>query len=402
MIAALRVECSRPLRGLQPRKCNLDQGRQPPIISTNSMNTPWIEPKPLTRALTRNEAFWRNELDDGPLLWITAANAKPGPTVPEPASDEELWTNVDYRMAATESTLARTHFAGDALPVFCPYFGPDQFSAWLGADLILKPRESTSWSKPLVDDWQAHPQFRIAPDNHWWQLYLQTVRESVRVGKDRWVTGYPDLHTGIDALSSLRSPDRLATDLVEDPAAIHRAMRQMTDLWKFVVDSVSDIVLPAGQGTSNWTMGWSRQRFLCIGQNDFSCMISAEMFAEFCEQDNRECCDHVDATLYHLDGPGAIRHVPHLLQLPHLNCIQWIQGAGQPLPSQWLDLLRQIQAGGKSVQLIYAGDHGGHADLRRELDLLLPALDPNRLFIYAIVDSAQIAEDVVAYARSRR
>lgn len=366
------------------------------------MNTPWIEPRQLTRALTRNEAFWRNELDDGPLLWITAANAKSGPTIPEPATDEELWTNVDYLMAATDSALARTHFAGDALPVFCPWLGPDQFAAWLGADLELKPREFTSWSKPFVEDWDAHPQFHIDPANRWWKLYLQTVHESVRAGKDKWVTGYPDLHTGIDALSSLRGPDRLATDLVESPAAIHRAMRQMTDLWKSVVDTVSDIVLPTGQGTSNWSMGWSRQRYLCIGQNDFTCMISTEMFDEFCGQDNRECCDHVDATLYHLDGAGAIRHVPRLLQLEKLNSIQWIQGAGQPLPSQWLDLLRQIQAGGKSIQLFYGGDHGGHADLRRELDLLLTALDPNRLFIWAIVDDAQTADDIVAYARSRR
>ena len=366
------------------------------------MNTSWIAAPQLTRALARNSAFWRNELEEGPLLWLTAANAKPGPTIPEPARDEELWTNVDYLMAATESSLARTHYAGDALPVYCPWLGPDQFAGWLGAELILSPREFTSWSKPFVEDWAAHPQFRIDPANRWWKLYLQTVRESVRVGKDQWVTGYPDLHTGLDALSALRGPDRLATDLVESPAAIHRAMHQMTGLWKSVVDTVSDIVLPSGQGTSNWSMGWSPERMLCIGQNDFSCMISAEMFAEFCEPDNRACCDHVDATLYHLDGPGAIRHVPRLLQLEKLNCIQWIQGAGQPLPSQWLDLLRQIQAGGKSVQLFYGGDHGGQADLRRELDLLLAALDPRRLFIWASVDSAATAEDVVAYARNHR
>ena len=366
------------------------------------MNTPWIKAPQLARALARNEAFWRNELEDGPLLWITAANAKPGPTLPEPATAEELWTNLDYLMAATESSLSRTHFAGDALPVFCPWLGPDQFAAWLGAELILKPREFTSWSKPFIEDWSAHPEFRIDPANRWWKLYLQTVRESVRVGRNQWVTGYPDLHTGLDALSSIRTPDRLAIDLVEEPEAIHRAMRQMTGLWKHVVDIVSGIVGPAGQGTSNWSMGWSQNRYLCIGQNDFTCMISPAMFGEFCGQDNRECCAHVDATLYHLDGPGAIRHVPQLLQLEKLNCIQWIQGSGQPLPSQGLDLLRQIQAGGKSVQLFYGGDHGGHADLRRELDILLGALDPNRLFIWAIVDTAQTADDVVAYARSRR
>ena len=213
------------------------------------------------------------------------------------------------------------------------------------------------------------------------------------------MTGYPDLHTGIDALSAVRGPENLALDLVQNPAAIHRAMAQLTELWKFVVDTVSDLVLPAGQGTSNWTMGWSDRRFLCIGQNDFSCMISPAMFETFCWQDNLQCCAHVDRTLYHLDGPGAVRHVPLLLQLERLDCIQWIQGAGSPLPSRWLDLLRQIQAGGKSVQLYYGTGHGDNADLKSELDILCSALDPKRLFIWATASSVETAEDIVRYGR---
>jgi hypothetical protein len=137
---------------------------------------------------------------------------------------------------------------------------------------------------------------------------------------------------------------------------------------------------------------------MCIGQNDFSCMISPAMFETFCWQDNLECCNHVDHSIYHLDGPGAVRHVPLLLRLERLNCIQWIQGVGSPLPSQWLDLLRRIQSGGKSVQLYYGKNHGDAADLKRELDILCGALDPNRLFIWAIMDSAERAEDVVRYA----
>jgi len=363
------------------------------------MKTIWIEEQQLARALQRNEAFWRGELEEGPLMWVTAPGAKPSQPVPEPASEAELWTNVDYVMAATNRTLAGTHYAGDALPVFCPWLGPDQFAAWLGADLELQPRQNTSWCKPFVQDWAAHLQLRIDPENRWWRLYLQLLRESVRAGAGKWVTGYPDLHTGIDALSAIRSPENLAVDLVNDPAAIHRAMRQMTDLWKFVVDTASDIILPAGQGTSNWTMGWSNDRFLCVGQNDFSCMISPAMFEAFCGSDNRECCAHADRTLYHLDGPGAVRHVPFLLGLERLHCIQWIQGAGSPLPSQWVELLQRIQAGGKSVQLYYGKGHGDHADLKHELDVLCGALNPTRLFIWATVDSAQTAEDLVRYSR---
>jgi hypothetical protein len=364
------------------------------------MRTPWIEQSHLARILARHEAFWRGELEEGPLMWVTVPNARPGTAVPEPASEEEMWTNVDYVVASTEAALSRTWFAGDALPVFCPWLGPDQFAAWLGSELVLKPREFTSWAEPFVRDWDEHPEFRIESSNRWWQLYLEILRESVRAGGDKWVTGYPDLHTGLDALSAIRGRDRLALDLIEYPAAIHRAMRQMTALWKWVIDAVSDIILPAGQGTTNWTMGWSRARFLCIGQNDFTCMISPGMFEEFCGADTRQCCEYIDWALYHLDGPGAVRHLPWLLQLENLHCIQWIQGAGQKYPSEWLALLRGIQAAGKSVQLYYGGTHAGDADLKRELEILCRTLDPNRLFIWVEASSSQNAEAVVRYAQT--
>ncbi len=363
------------------------------------MKTLYLEEKQQSQALQRNQSFWKGAMEEGPLMWVTAPKAGPSRPVPEPASEEERWTNVDYVIAAAESALSSTHYAGDALPVFCPWLGPDQFAAWLGAELVFRPGQPTSWSKPFVRDWTEHPELRIAPDNRWWRAYLELSRESVRAGEGKWVTGYPDLHSGIDALSAIRGATELATDLVTHPAAIHRAMRQVTDLWRFVVDAVYAIVLPAGQGTSNWTMGWSCDRFLCIGQNDYSCMISPQMFEEFCWHDNLECCAHADHALYHLDGPGALRHLPLVLRLERLDCIQWIQGAGQPLPSEWGQLLQRIQQAGKSVQLYYGAGHGGDADLKHEIDVLARTLDPARLFIWATVDREDVAEDIVRYSR---
>ena len=369
------------------------------------MRTPWIPERQLTSALERNEAFWRNELEGGPLLWVTAPGAGRGSGTgsgappPEPAAEEDLWTDASYVVAAAESALSRTHYAGEALPVFCPWLGPDQFAGWLGAELRLRPRDSTSWSEPFVDDWSRHPEFRIDPDNRWWKTYGSVLHESARAGRDKWVTGYPDLHSGIAALSAARGAERLAEDLARDPGPVRRAMGQMTALWKQVVDAVSDVVLPAGQGTSNWTMGWSASRFLCIGQNDFTCMIGPAMFEEFCLPDTIECCRHADISIYHLDGPGALRHLPAILAIEELDCIQWVQGAGQPLPSGWIQLLRRIQDAGKSVQVYYGGSHGGGADLEAEADALCAALDPDRLFIWAEAGSAEEAEAAVAHAR---
>lgn len=364
------------------------------------MTTPWIREDRLGRILERNEAFWTGDLKDGPLVWATAAGALPGPPPPEPPTEEaDEWTDVGYVMARAESDIARTYYAGDALPVHHPWLGPDQFAAWMGAEISFKPRDNTSWVKPFLEDGEEFPDFRLDPANRWWRLYLSILDASVERGRGRWVTCYPDLHTGIDGLAAMRGPERLMIDMVECPEAVRRAMGRMTGLWKEIVDAVSAVLLPGGQGTTNWTMGWSARRFACLGQNDFTCLIGPRMFDEFVREDTVECCRHADRVIYHLDGPGALPHLPRLLEIDALHCIQWIQGAGAPLPSAWLALLRRIQDAGKTVQVMYAGAHGGNADFRAELDALCGALDPDRLFIAASVDRPEKADFIVRHAR---
>jgi succinate dehydrogenase flavin-adding protein (antitoxin of CptAB toxin-antitoxin module) len=363
------------------------------------VKTPWIGKDKLEESLERNEAFWNGNLENGPLVWITVPEAKPGTPPPEPEDEEKIWTDVDYYVKAAEDRLARTYYAGSALPVCHPWLGPDQVSAWLGAEMTILPKDFTSWIKPFVDDWSNYPKLTIDPDNSWWKLYLELLTSCAEAGKDKWITAYPDLHTGIDGLGAIRGPENLMMDMLSEPETIHRAMGQMIDLWKSIVDTVSGIILPYGQGTSNWTMGYSSKRFLCIGQNDFSCLISPEMFEEFCWQDNVVCSSYVDHTIYHLDGPDALRHLPKLLEIENLDCIQWVQGAGNPLPSQWTDMLNRIQEAGKSVQVLYVPNHGGDADLREELDVLCQKLDRNRLFFWAVLDSVEQAEALVGQAK---
>jgi hypothetical protein len=362
------------------------------------MKSNYLPPDEVSRRAARHEAFWQGRLTDYPIIWITAPEPKPSYEVAAPATEAELWTNVEYVMQATHSTLAQTYFAGDSLPVYNPWLGPDQFAAWLGANLVLQPRQNTSWSSPFVDDWAAHPILGISPDNRWWKLYLELLHASADFGQDKWITGYPDLHSGIDALCAVRGPERLMLDMIGEPEVIRAQMRQMTHLWKQVVDEVTGIIAPCGQGTSNWTMGYSARRFVCIGQNDVTCMISPAMFDEFCLEDNLETCRHVDYSLYHLDGPGAIKHVPSLLRIKELTAIQWVHGVGQPPPGHWIELCRQIQEGGKAVQALYLGDHAlSTPGMLADLETLLRAVDVTKLFIWAEAANRTLADQAVAF-----
>jgi succinate dehydrogenase flavin-adding protein (antitoxin of CptAB toxin-antitoxin module) len=186
---------------------------------------------------------------------------------------------------------------------------------------------------------------------------------------------------------------------VLNPEPIRRAMAQMTALWKDIVDLVTPILLSEGQGSTNWTGGWSSGQFVCIGQNDFTCMISPEMFDEFCLEDTVACIDHVEHSLYHLDGPEAIRHLPRILEIEKLHTVQWVHGNGRPPHSHWIDLLKQIQSAGKAVQVCYNLHYTIEVvNVFDDAALLCAELDPNRLFIGADVASADEADALVNHA----
>lgn len=65
-------------------------------------------------------------------------------------------------------------------------------------------------------------------------------------------------------------------------------------------------------------------------QSDISTMISQDDYRRFVQPFIREQCQKIDYTLYHLDGVGAMHHLPALLEIEELNAIQWTPGVGEP------------------------------------------------------------------------
>jgi hypothetical protein len=61
-------------------------------------------------------------------------------------------------------------------------------------------------------------------------------------------------------------------------------------------------------------------------------------------------CRFYERSIYHLDGPGALRHLESILSIPELNALQWVPGAGRENFSQWVQVYRQVQAAGKGIR----------------------------------------------------
>lgn len=254
-----------------------------------------------------------------------------------------------------EHWAAQMYFGGEAMPALMPNYGPDQWAAFLGAKITLVPEMDTSWAEPCLDDWDQVPSWNIAPDNPWWNAILELTRLAARRMTGKFLLSALDTHSNIDCLAAMRGQERLCLDLFHHPGAVLEALDHVNALYRPVYDTIYEAGRMGEFGSSSWLGMWSDARTQAV-QADFCCMISPEHFRKFVMPSLEYEISCLDHAVYHMDGPGQIRHLDDLLSLKGLHSIQWVPGAGQaPLP-EWIDLLRRIQRGGKSVQVLATVD----------------------------------------------
>ena len=303
----------------------------------------------LTAIAERYRLTFARQNHDRPLVNLAYGVPSDAPWPPAPATVRERWLNFDWRLDQYEAILARTGFLLEGFPSFHCNLGPDILAACMGSELEFA--ETTSWAVPRVKNWRQEPPLRFHRDSFYWQEMARFLHLSAERGKGRWLTASGDLHTNGDGLAALRSPQLLLMDLMDDPEEVHRRLAECHAVFEQVLQAHFDILLPASGGYStSWCVAAIKGRFATI-QNDFSCMVGPDHFREFFLPYVEKESALLDACIYHLDGPGALRHLPLIASVPTVHVIQWVPGEGNKPPAQWPELLQQIQSLGKGLWL---------------------------------------------------
>ena len=328
------------------------------------------------------QAFWNGEVLDRVALSVTAPRKVR--VVSESAGD---WSNPkkvfqekpELILDCFEDYCRNTFFGGLAVPSFWPNFGPDVFSAFLGAELkFSEDSDSTSWidwSQNFLNNYQDLSCLRIEDSNFFYQKNLELTRQAIKRGQGKFLVGPTDLHGGFDSLAVLRGgPDKAAMDLIENPDGVKEALRLLFRTWQKIYDDYYQIVNRTQDGTGcSWMGLWAPGKSYPV-QNDFSCLVSTKMYREFFLEELLSEIEYLDYSIYHLDGVEALQHLDLLLEIPKLNAIQWVRGArfDKESISRWFPLYQKIQAKKKSI-IVYP--------TVEEIPLVLENLKPEGLLI---------------------
>lgn len=338
----------------------------------------------------RWRAFWTRQ-NDTPMLGLTAPKEEAQPFAPPRAhrSVEERWHDVEHRIAQARHGMENTYFGGDAFPMAFPDLGPDLIGAICGCGLHFG--QGTSWAAPCVTDWETLPPIAFDEQNPWFREILDMTRRMVEDAHGEYLVGVADLHPGADALVSLRGPEALCCDLIDCPELLPRRIEEVHGVYTQVFRRLSDAIAPVQRGSTNWMGIWKPDGDWYVTSADFGALISPRDFEYIVLPAIEKELDYLPASIYHLDGPGALRHLDRLLELEKLNGVQWVQGAGAPPPRAWLEVYHKIQRAGKLLQVTECPPE--------DLELLCRELEPEGLHISCRAESERQARQLEEMVR---
>ncbi len=303
------------------------------------------------KRLARQDAFWQREILERPVVWISVP--KKTPVVPWPkertsASLRDWWMDGERLAELAVARSLHTEWLGDSLPTAWPNLGPEVFSAFFGQE--MEYGEGTSWSIPILHDWKDVGKVRFDPDNAYYKNLKQMTATLLEAGRGTYYTGLSDFHPGGDCIAAWRDPQNFAIDMIEHAEEVKRLLEYVDEVYTRVYDDFHGWLRREGQAITCWP-GFVSTKKWYVPSNDFSCMISKAMFDEMFLPGIAKECRSYEASIYHLDGPGALQHLDSLLAIPELNAIQWLYGAGRGRASDWLHVYKKIQAAGKGMQI---------------------------------------------------
>ncbi len=308
--------------------------------------------KKWTETQQRFEAWWDRSHIDRPLMLVVAKNKTPTEELePEKPFEttEAMYLDAEERSKRYRNYI-RTHtFMADAYPNFSMDIGPGSMALYLGSEPIFA--EDTVWFKECVEDWKKFGPLRFDESNRWWKTHLDIIQQAKGQANGDYIVNIPDIIENVDILAAMRGPQQLIFDLVDESEMMKEYINQIDSLYfTYYNEMYERVKLEDGSSSFTAFKVWGPGKTAKV-QCDFCALMSPDQFRQFVQPSLQKQCAQLDQSVYHLDGPDAIKHLDALMEIEELDALQWTCGAGQPdgANDRWLPIYDTVKKAGKSL-----------------------------------------------------
>ncbi len=337
--------------------------------------------------MARFDRFWRGEDTDWPVLFITVPRDHPDASVrPPQVTDPRDRVLPDNILAAARYQLATSAYLAEGYPHFFANFGPGILHGCIGGEPDFQ-HEYTTWFPRFLADIEEYPKLRFQPEGKWWSRIMAVTELLLgELGEDL-VVSITDIGGVADVLASAVGR-QLLIDVVERPEVVKAAVEHVHQLWVEAYERNYAVIARQQDVTTPWWPIVSRGKTY-MTQCDFNALISPELFRRLFAEELGAIYQHLDHGAYHLDGIGTEVHVPALLALKGLHCIQWVPAPGTSA-LRHARMLREIQEAGVSITFNLAPE---------EVEQACREFDPRRLMLNLWCESQQQGRELIENSR---
>lgn len=318
----------------------------------------------------RFEGWWNHEDIGRPLMHIIAKKPDDGTSAPVPRDLTAKYADPDYLTAAYRWQLEHTVLLADSFPNTSCLLGPGSMALYLGSEPIFS--EDTVWYSETIDDAADFANLAYDPQNKWWVRHQEILRRMTELAAGDYLVGIPDIIENADILSSLRGPQELCYDMIDCPEDVEAGIHKIDELYFKYYDVFRSIVAEKEDTVCYTAFDILGPDRVAKVQCDYSALISPQMYRDLIVPSLRKQCRNLTHSMYHLDGPDAIKHVDALMTIDELKALQWTCGAGQPdgASERWFPIYDKVREAGKSlwIQLYDGGPEDWEASTRRIID----------------------------------
>jgi len=181
------------------------------------------------------------------------------------------------------------------------------------------------------------------------------MRNAVALSNGDFYINIPDIIENLDILSAMRGPQELCCDIIEYPELVRTGVDKIDGVYFKYYDGFYNIVKDVDGGNSftgfNILGGGKVAKLQC----DFSAMISPDMFRKYVQPSLRKQCQKLEHSIYHLDGPDAIKHLDALMEIDELDAVQWqfTCGPGQldGGDEKWFSIYDKVRKANKGLSI---------------------------------------------------
>lgn len=335
------------------------------------------------RAQKRWTAFWNRQNNDRPLMDVRAPSGKSLPPFPPPPTLEAKYFDPDYIEAAWLRTMEATYFGGESVPS-----GGFLLAGYaLGCGEGVGFADNTVWHPHLMDSMDQPVPWQPGPDDPWRHRLDRVVNRLLAASKGKFLVGATGQVPLNDLIALLRGTEDFLLDLATEPDLCAKRMAELFDRFVENAEHYIGLVSASQHGRTFGYPGlWSDEPFKAM-QSDMSCMISPAMFAKWVMPELDMLGERYAYLWYHLDGPGAVVHLPALLGRPYIRCIQYVPGSGaEPNGPHWINLYRQVQAAGRCLEIAVPPEH---------VEYVIRRLRPEGLLVRTRAASAAEADELL-------